>query len=57
MFSKIINFIRSLFPPDSYEYCYTDMEKRGIASMGCCSGVCGSYTCISCPHLVSVERM
>ena len=52
MFSKIINFIRSLFPPDSYEYCYTDMEKRGIASMGSCCGICGMYACTKCPHFV-----
>lgn len=47
-----------------YEYCYTDMEHKGIAAMGCCSGVVGgtrateylSEQCVSCPHLVLIER-
>ena len=41
-----------------YEKCYSDMEHKGYASMGCCRGLTGgtkstdylSETCVSCPH-------
>ena len=43
-----------------YEKCYSDRERKGYASMGCCGGLTGgtkatdylSETCCSCPHLV-----
>ena len=43
-----------------YEKCYSDREREGYASMGCCGGLTGgtkttdylSETCCSCPHLV-----
>lgn len=64
MLNKIINFIKSLFPPLCYEYCYSDREREGIASMGCCCGVVGgtrnteylSEQCVSCPYLVLIEK-
>ena len=43
-----------------YDKCYSDREREGYASMGCCRGLTGgtkttdylSETCCSCPHLV-----
>lgn len=64
MIEKIKNFIKSLFPPMSYEYCYSDMEREGYAAMGCCGGVVGgtsstnylSESCIGCPYLVLTNK-
>ena len=44
----------------NYDKCYSDREREGYASMGCCRGLTGgtkttdylSETCCSCPHLV-----
>lgn len=43
----------------SHNYCYTEMERRGIAAFGCCEGLAGgdrvsgylAYTCMDCPYL------
>ena len=43
-----------------YDKCYSDRERDGYASMGCCRGLTGgtkttdylSETCCSCPYLV-----
>ena len=61
LLEKIVKFIRNLVF-SYYESCYTDMEYRGIASMGCCCGVVGgtsateylSETCIECPYHVMI---
>ena len=63
MIEKIKNFIKSLFPSMSYEYCYTDREKEGYAAMNCCGGLAGgtiateylSEQCIGCPYLVLID--
>ena len=59
LLQKIGKQIRNLIF-NYYDYCYTDMEYKGIASMNCCCGVVGgtsstgylSEECISCPYLV-----
>ena len=48
---------------NSCSSCYTSMENRGIATMGCCSGLAGGdkntnylqYECIDCPHYVDCD--
>ena len=63
MKDKIKAFIAKVKYWWSKESCYDEMERRGIAAMGCCSGVVGgdqysgylSYTCIDCPHFVNVR--
>ena len=52
--AKLMNF----FKISSKEKCYDNMELRGIAFNGVCSGVCGgdyntgylSYDCIDCKY-------
>lgn len=64
MFKKIKEFIESLFPPASYEYCYRDREYEGIAAFGNCCGIVGgtsnteylSEGCIDCPHLCLIDK-
>ena len=49
----------------SRNYCYTEMEYRGIAAFGCCSGLVGGdklsgylqYECIDCPYYVNVNKI
>lgn len=46
----------------SRECCYDEMESRGVAVFGCCSGLAGGdklsgclhYECIDCPYFVDV---
>ena len=46
----------------SKESCYTEMERRGIASMGCCCGVVGgtsstnylSESCCDCKYFTLI---
>lgn len=48
----------------SREYCYNEMESRGIAAMSCCSGLAGGdfnsghlqYECVDCPYFVDVTK-
>lgn len=65
IFDKFIEKLKSIvIVTDSYEKCYKDMEYRGVASMGCCCGVCGgtkateylSEHCIDCPHWVCINK-
>ena len=45
-----------------YDKCYSDREREGYASMGCCRGLTGgtkatdylSEMCIGCPHYVDL---
>lgn len=54
---KLFEKIRHYF---SRESCYTEMEKCGYATMGCCCGRAGgtwatdylSKACLDCKHLV-----
>lgn len=56
LLSKIIYYF-------SKESCYTEMERRGIASMGCCCGVTGgtsatdylSESCCDCKYFTLVD--
>ena len=60
MFRSIKEFFIDLFTPDPYSACYDEMENRGIAVMGCCSGLAGGSAAtdylsegyIGCPHWV-----
>ena len=46
----------------NYDKCYSDREREGYASMGCCGGLTGgtkatdylSEMCIGCPHYVDL---
>ncbi len=61
MFKAIITKIKKWF---SYNHCYNQMEDRGIAVFGMCSGLSGGdnnsgylqYKCIDCPCFVPVEK-
>ena len=63
LLEKIGKFIRNIIF-NYYDCCYTDMEYRGIAAMGCCCGLVGgtsateylSETCVSCPYLVLIKN-
>lgn len=62
LLGKIIEWFKNhIF--NFYSSCYNNMEDRGIAVMGCCSGTVGgtsateylSETCINCPYFVMVK--
>lgn len=59
MFDKAKNYIDSLRYSCAINNCYSEMERCGIASMGCCRGLTIDDTinypqskCIDCPHFV-----
>ena len=63
LLKTIAKRIRKLIFTD-YDCCYTDMEYRGNAFMGCCSGGVGgtssteylSEMCIGCPYQVMIKH-
>ena len=60
----IFLFFKLLFWANDHDKCYSDMERQGIASIGCCHGVVGgtrntnylSERCIDCPYFVDVRK-
>lgn len=48
----------------NYDKCYSSMEYRGVAAMGCCNGVVGgsrdteylSESCIECPYFILPDK-
>lgn len=69
IFSKLKNIFFNLnkinFTKIKYDFCYSDMEYDGIASMGLCKGSLGTNTkinyvydtCIKCPYFVNTKQM
>lgn len=64
LIKKISNIIHKFIEHNYYDYCYTDREYEGIATMGCCSGMVGgtksteylSESCIDCPYFVMIQH-
>jgi hypothetical protein len=53
----ITNKIKSFISNRSEKYCYTDMERCGIAIFNCCEGYPESSSCKKCPYYVSVKEI
>ena len=62
--SLLKNFISSLVPPACYRFCYREMEDKGYAVFGMCSGVINNEqdntyapcTCVDCPYLIKTLK-
>ena len=62
---KLKELIQKIKHRFSYEFCYTEMEYRGIAAFGCCEGLTGGdkfsgylqYDCIDCPYFVDTTKL
>ena len=60
MIRKFIKWLKYYF---SHQWCYDQMEERGIAIFGCCNGVAGgskatnylSESCMDCPYFTLVD--
>ena len=60
--SRMIAWVEKAKYRLSREYCYTEMEEKGYASMGRCGGIVGGdslsdntmYSCIDCPHYTPI---
>lgn len=60
MFKEMLRKIKKYF---SYESCYKQMEKQGIAVFCMCKGVVGgdrftdylNYKCVDCPYLTLLD--
>lgn len=62
---KLKELIQRIKHRISCDYCYTEMENRGIAVFGCCSGLTGGDElsgylqcgCVKCPYFVEVSKI
>lgn len=54
MFRKIKNFVTVLKRKIIFILCFDEMEHRGIAAFGLCSGK-GENQCSMCPYFIDIR--